>query len=340
MGMLKRSLFILLMLISALVIAAQPPKGAFFGAMETVYPPWFKSSFLELAEDVAEAEDAGKRVLLFFHQDGCPYCNLMVERNLSQQDIQETMKANLDVIEINMWGDREVGAVNGRAYSEKGFAEALKVQFTPTLLFLDETGQVVLRLNGYIPPHNFKVALDYVNGHLEQEISYRDYLARQKPTAAAGTLHSEPFFLAAPYDLTQGTRPLAIFFEQQQCPNCDRLHSELLTDPEIRQLVGQFDAVQLDMWSDTPLITPEGEETTAREWAKRLEINFAPSVVLLDRTRGEVIRSEAVFKRFHTASIFDYLLSGGYLHVPNFQRYLSERAESFREEGKDVNIWQ
>ncbi|MEJ1471715.1 MAG: hypothetical protein RPU59_11690, partial [Candidatus Sedimenticola sp. (ex Thyasira tokunagai)] len=62
-------------------------------------------------------------------------------------------------------------------------------------------------------------------------------------------------------------------------------------------------------------------------------------VVLLDRQQGEVIRSEAVFKRFHTESIFDYLLSGGFKHQPSFQRYITERAEAIREQGRDVNLW-
>lgn len=35
---------------------------------------------------------------------------------------------------------------------EKSFAKSLRVQFTPTLLMLDEKGETVLRLNGYIPP--------------------------------------------------------------------------------------------------------------------------------------------------------------------------------------------
>ncbi len=170
-------------------------QGKFLGARETAYPDWFKASFMELGEDVQEAAEEGKRVMLFFHQDGCPYCNLMVERNLSQKDIQETMKAKLDVIEINMWGDREVGAVNGKTYTEKRFAEVLKVQFTPTLLFLDESGKVILRLNGYIPPNTFKTALGYVNGHKEKEGSYRNYLAANKPPKAAGKLHNEVFFL-------------------------------------------------------------------------------------------------------------------------------------------------
>ena len=80
--------------------------GTFLGAKPTEYPPWFKESFLEFADDIAEAAEQGKRVMLLFHQDGCPYCNLLVERNLSQKNIVDFMQSNFSVIALNMWGDR------------------------------------------------------------------------------------------------------------------------------------------------------------------------------------------------------------------------------------------
>ncbi len=315
-------------------------QGRFLGAMETVYPDWFKDSFLDLREDVAEASEAGRRVMLFFHQDGCPYCNLMVERNLSQQAIEQQMRNQLDVIEVNMWGDRSVVDMAGNELTEKNFAAALRVQFTPTLLFLNETGDVILRLNGYTPPVTFKQALNYIGEKREQQISYRDYLASHRTVEKADkTLQSEPFFVNGPHDLSLIKGPIALFFEQKDCPACDQMHQTLLSDPEIRKLAGQTHAVQLDMWSDMPIIIPAGERVTARQLAKRLSVAYAPSIVLLDSKGVEVIRSEAFFKRFHTASIFDYLLSGAYQREPSFQRYISARAEHIREQGKDVDLW-
>jgi len=320
--------------------AQSAERGKFFGARETVYPEWFKDSFLDLREDIGDAAAAGRRVVIFFHQSGCPYCNLLVERNLSQKDIQDIMRKDMDVIELNMFGDREVTALDGISKTEKAFADAMKVQFTPTLLFFDEQGRVILRLNGYIPPQNFKLALEYARGRLEREISYRKYLAQNRPPAPAGSLAREDFFANPPYLLNRGEeRPLIILFEQRQCPDCDRLHDELLPDPEIRRLLKRYEVVQLDMWSGTPLVTPEGKTVTAREWARELGVIYAPTLVVMDPGGSEIIRSEAVFKRFHTASILGYGLDGSYLQEPSFQRYLSTRSEHIREQGKDVDIW-
>jgi len=330
--------------IPSINFASTNEEGKFYGAKITEYPDWFKESFLNLPEDIEEAKDNKKRVILFFHQDGCPYCNALVERNLAQKDIAEKVKNNFDVIGINMWGDREITYVNGKQYKEKTLAEALKVQFTPTLLFYDENGKIVLRLNGYRSPTKFNVDLDYVLLHKENGISYRDYVKANLPeTGANKELNKEDFFSPAPFDLKlnhDNQKPLAIFFEQKDCPDCDTLHQKILPDPELRKILNHFRTVQLDMWSSTPVITPSGKKTTAREWAKELDIKFAPSIVVFNDKGEEIIRSEASFKVFHTQGILDYVLSGGYKKQPSFQRYLSNRADHIREQGRDVDIWQ
>jgi thioredoxin-related protein len=322
--------------------AAQAPQpGQFLGAMQTVYPDWFKPSFLEFSEEIAEAAAAGRRYMLFIHQDGCPYCSAMVEKNLAEPDIERLMRKHLDVVELNMWGDRRVVSVGGQAFTEKEFAQALKVQFTPTLIFFDEQGEVILRLNGYLPPAQFRVALDYVVGHHEKRQRYRDYVAARSAAPPAGTLHHEPFFDPPPHDL-QGAgdlRPLAVFFEQRGCATCDELHAKLLSEPAIRAQATRFRAVQFDMWADTPLVTPGGERTTARDWAAALGVAYAPTVVLFDPDGREVIRSEAWFRSFHTESLFAYVAEGAHRAEPSFQRYISARAERLIEHGQDVNIW-
>ncbi len=317
-------------------------QGKFFGAMETEYPSWFNDGFLDFREDLAAANRAGKRLMILFTQNGCPYCNALVERNLAQKDIEDLVRGKFDVIAINMWGDRNVSHVDGKSYTEKSFAEALKVQFTPTILFFNEQGETILRLNGYLPPDKFKVALNYVAGKKEQQ-NYRDYVEANAPPVRTGTMNKQDFFLAAPYNLTRKAgdkgKPIAVFFEQKDCPNCDTLHQQILPDADTRKLIAQFDAVQLDMWSDTPLTTPEGKGSTARNWAKQLDVKYAPTIVLFNAEGKEIIRTEAFFKTFHTQGVFAYVLSGDYQQQPSFQRYLSSRAEQVREQGKDVDIW-
>jgi len=334
-------LFVSLAALSVTVLAQE--RGQFLGAKETEMPAWFKESFLDFEEDIAEAAANGKRVMLFFHQDGCPYCNRLVEQNFSQKDIAEKARESFAVIAINMWGDREVVTVGGQQFTEKSLAEALDVNYTPTLLFFDEQGQVVLRINGYYPPENFRVALDYVAGHEEAKGSFRDYLAARATNPAAAKLNDEPFFRRGPFDLSRNKRaahwPLAVYFEQGQCSNCDHLHQKVLADETTRALAQRFDSVQLHMWSDTPVVVPDGRRISAKAWARELGVHYAPSVIFFDFAGREVMRTDAFLKTFHFQSVLDYVLTGAYRKEPSFQRFISARADALREKGIDVDLW-
>ena len=328
----------LLLIWTPLSLAAK--KAEMRGIGVYTIPGWFKKSFLVLRDDAAEAAQGGKRLLVYFGQDGCPYCAELFNNNFSQSHITEFTRKHFDAISINMWGDREVTDFDGQVLTEKQLAAKHKVWFTPTILFFDAQGKQVLRVNGYYPPHQFLAALKYVAEKREGKQPFREYFAEINPPPARGALHSQPFFASSPYDLTRvKDRPIAVFFEQKDCTGCDRLHENILPLPKTLEQVRRFHVIQLDRWSDTPVITPSGKKTTARAWADELNILYVPTVVLLDAER-EVVRLEAMFRAFHVQSVLDYAASGAYKTQPSLQRFLQGRADHLRESGVVVDLWQ
>ena len=218
------------------IYAAEKKHGNMLGAKTSEVPHWFKESFLEFEEDVAEAAKEGRRVMLYFHQEGCPYCARLVEENFTDTETEAYIRKHFDGVVINMWGDREVISVSGQSFTEKSFAAALKVQYTPTLVFLDERGKVALRLNGYYPPDQFQTALKYVAEKHDRSGSFSDYaLALQK--RSGGELIAEDFFQKnnrLDQLVGQQGRPLAVFFESGNCKNCRIMHEKILTDAPTR----------------------------------------------------------------------------------------------------------
>jgi thioredoxin-related protein len=178
----------LLLLAAALPARAQP-----VGPYANDIPTWFTESFLDLRQDVADLATDGKRLMLYFGQDSCPYCKALMQTNFSQPDIVAKTRKHFVAIALNIWGDRDVTWTDGKVRREKDFAAFLKIQFTPTLVFLDERGKVVARLNGYYPPHRFEAVLDWVGGHMEDKVALAEYLRRNVKDAASETLHDEPF---------------------------------------------------------------------------------------------------------------------------------------------------
>jgi len=330
-----------LLLLTSLALSAA--EGVLEGGVNPGYhepPGWFKTSFLDLSEDVAEAAAEGKRVLLYFYQDGCPYCARLLQDNFGNRRIADKTRRHFDVIAINIWGDREVTDFQGRVRSEKSFAAGLGVQYTPTLLFLDESGRPVARLDGYYPPHQFEVVLDYVAGRHEKRQRLADYYRSRNPSPASGKLHDEPFFLSAPLKLDQRPpgKPLAVLFEQRQCPECDELHRTILPRREIVLALSNLDVARLDIWSDEPVRTPDGRTLPAREWASELGIRYVPAWVFFDGTGKEVFRAEAWIKAFHLHGILDYVATGAWRWQPNFQRFLQHRTHLLRAKGLKVDL--
>ena len=342
----KTTLFVIyfLTLLGNTVHAAEDQKqlGAYLGAKDAEHPAWFKESFLDLEEDINDAAAEGKRLVLYFYQPGCPYCAELIQNNFAQKDIVDRMQQKFDLVSINMWGDREVIQDGGNTFTEKTLAEALRVNYTPTMLFFNESKKVALRLDGYVSPERMRVAMDYVSAKLDASKSFVDFVAEKSAAPSSGRLHGEDFFEKNTSDLsllTGGRAPIAVYFEQKQCSACDALHEKILVDPPTRELAKKLVSVQLDRWSDEALVLPNGKSSTPRQWARELGLSYAPALVFFDTSGKEVMRIEEFLKTFHTQSVFDYVLSKGYLSQPNFQRFISARAEHLREQGIDVDIW-
>ncbi len=305
-------------------------------------PAWFKVSFLDIREDLADASAAGKRLLLYFYQDGCPYCAKLLRDNFADRAIAETTRKHFDVAAINLWGDREVTDLAGKTTTEKGFAAGLKVQFTPTLLFLDERGEVLVRINGYFPPHKFKMALDYVAGRHEHSGSLAAFYVGAGAVPAGGRLRRVGDSLAWPLRLADqrklSQRHLVVLFEQPECAACDELHQGILRRLEVAAALSNLDVAQLDLFSTGVLQAPDGRELPARDWARELGVQYAPSLVFFDPDGREVFRLEAYLKAFHIHGAIDYVVSGAYRWQPDFQRYLQRRRTTLEARGFKVDL--
>ena len=306
-------------------------------------PSWFKQSFLDIREDVEEAAREGKRVVLYFYQDGCPYCAKLLRVNFSDPEIVHIARERFDLVAINIWGDREVTGFLGEPTTEKRFAQGLEVQYTPTLLMLDENGRVVLRINGYFPPHKFLAALEYVAQRREQKGErFGDFFLARDPKAAIGKMHTEGGFVPIPLRLADhrkaSGRPLVVMFEQATCTACDELHGDILRRESVAYALSNLDGALVNAWSEETVQTPDGRELTARAWAAQLRIEYTPSLVFFDPEGREVFRTEGYLRSFHIHGALDYVSTGAYLRQPSFQRYLSERRHAMEARGFQVDL--
>lgn len=299
------------------------------------HPDWFKLSFLDLEDDLREAVAAGKRgLIIYFGQKYCAYCKALLETNFGKADIRAYTQRHFDVLGIDIHGSNSVIDFDGAEGNERSYALRNDVNFTPTLLFYDGAGKLALRLSGYYPPYQFRAALEYVaDGHYQRE-TFRSYLERADVPLVfdSGDLNYEGFFLPPPYALARthrpGERPLIVFFEQPECHACDILHTGPLTEPEIRERLARFETVQLNLWGKQPVITPDGKRTTEGEWAARMGLFYAPTLIFFDPEGREILRVDSVVQFYRLRNVLDYVASGAYKEYPTFQRWRDAEGEA------------
>ena len=100
--------------------------------------PWFRETFKDLREDLAEANAEGKRLVLFFEQRGCVYCTQMHEEVFPDPEVSSYIADNYFAVQLNLHGDIEVTDLDGEVLPEKDMARKWRVLFTPTIMFLPE----------------------------------------------------------------------------------------------------------------------------------------------------------------------------------------------------------
>lgn len=99
-------------------------------------PDWVRETFLDLRDDLAEANAEEKRLLIIAEQRGCIYCLEMHENVFPIPSIDALIRENFFVVQINIYGDKEVTDFDGTTLPEKEMALRWGVIFTPTMIFM------------------------------------------------------------------------------------------------------------------------------------------------------------------------------------------------------------
>lgn len=124
-------------------------------------PSWFKQTFLEIPVDIQDAQTRGKKLLIFFHLDDCPYCAHLLQDNFTEGVNREKIEGKFDVIAINVRGDLPVNWIDGTVYTEKQLARKLGVFATPAVLIMGPKPEVIKKIMGYKKPGEFLSLLGF-----------------------------------------------------------------------------------------------------------------------------------------------------------------------------------
>ena len=148
--------------------------------------PFFVQSFLDLAEDLETAAQAGKRFAIMWELKGCPYCKETHFVNFADPEISRFVSDNFDILQLNLVGSREVTDFDGEVLEERALARKWGIRFTPTTSFFPETldevagrpgnDAEVTRMPGYFRPPHFLAMYRFVSEKAYTDTSFNDFL--------------------------------------------------------------------------------------------------------------------------------------------------------------------
>ena len=165
------------LMITAGALAASAPSLAVAATGQTTLgddglhkQPWMLDTFLEMGDDLQAAADNGRNLMVLVEQQGCPYCRELHNVNFARTEITDYIQAHFDVIQLDLFGAREVLDFDGEALEERALVDKWAVSFTPTTLLFH--GQAAgaksraeaesFRMPGYLKPFHYLSALEFV----------------------------------------------------------------------------------------------------------------------------------------------------------------------------------
>lgn len=113
---------------------------------------------------------ANMPLAVMFEQPTCHACNVLHAGPLKNKEIVGKFK-QMEVVQLDRKSSTPVITPNGRKLTAKQWAEELGLYYSPTIIFFDEKGEEILRIDSVIRFYRLNGVLDYIlsKAYLEYE---------------------------------------------------------------------------------------------------------------------------------------------------------------------------
>ncbi len=140
---------------------------------------------------------------------------------------------------------------------------------------------------------------------------------------------------------------LVMIFEQRGCIYCAKMHTDILSVPEVRAyLEANYKVVQYNMFGDEEVTDLDGEVLTEKTAARKWGLVFTPTMVFMpdevpDDGKSAVQSAVAVmpgaFGKLTFLNMFRWVNEKGYAGEEHFQKYHARIINEMRAAGQLVS---
>ncbi|SMO56785.1 thioredoxin family protein [Fodinibius sediminis] len=115
-----------------------------------------------------------KKILLFMEADWCSVCKRMKREVFAARTIQTFLEKHFYYVRINIDSGKKM-VFQGRAVTQRSFSKKMKMQATPTVIFLDQNKSIIGSKAGFMNRSVFLKLLRYIQTEAYLNLSYEEY---------------------------------------------------------------------------------------------------------------------------------------------------------------------
>jgi thioredoxin-related protein len=124
------------------------------------------------------ASESGKSILIFFEAEWCGFCKKMHRVVFTDPMVQGLMEEHFIPVKIDIESKKEL-TYKGDKMSYKAFSQLMKLQATPTTIFLQSDHSVIGNKPGYMNTTEWSVLLKYIYTNNWKDSSYESFRKSQ-----------------------------------------------------------------------------------------------------------------------------------------------------------------
>jgi thioredoxin-related protein len=179
----RRGLLIVIFLVATWISACakddsgkQPSNPASPVTLEEKKP---RIQWLDFDDGLARALTARKPIMITFYTDWCVYCKKLDRETLQDPKVTAILDGGFIAIRLN--AENETGRLSyrGKSFSHAEFSRHFGVTAFPSIAFLNNKGDPITVVPGFIPAPQFSAFLNYIRQECYlKKVSLKDFVAK------------------------------------------------------------------------------------------------------------------------------------------------------------------
>ena len=124
---------------------------------------------------------ADRPLAVFFEQGNCHACDVLHTGPMRDPEIMARFE-QLENIQLSFWADTPVVTPSGERLTARQWGEKLGLFYTPTLIFFDNDGSEIMRVDSVVQFYRLRNVLDYIlSGGYHEYPSFQRWRTSQSP---------------------------------------------------------------------------------------------------------------------------------------------------------------